>query len=602
MKINSWAGCVLAMSLGISLLSPVVIFRKVWTRDWWNSCDDGVLMKRQTSGWQKASAVSSVQISQVRLHLLASLMLVLFYNSTFFQHVLAVYPLTWQSVGFLVSLSLGLAAVLMLLLTLIGWRFSTKPVLTLIFLLSSVTAYFMNTYDVVIDHTMIKNIVRTNYREAFELLSLPLLGYVFMLGIVPATFVARVTPFSLSWRMELLSKAMWIGGCLLVIFSSVLLFSKYYVSFFRENESLRYYANPAYVLYSATKYLRKTFTVTQTALRPLGTDACIAATATERKLIVLVVGESARSDRFALNGYHRQTNPLLSQEEVISFSQMYSCGTSTAFSVPCMFSVYPREQFNEQKGKNTENLLDVLRRVGVHVLWRDNNSNSTDVAGRVLYQDYKQPKNNPICDVECRDEGMLLGLQEYIDIQRQGDIMIVLHQMGNHGPAYYKRYPAEFERFTPVCSTNQLNQCTNEEVGNAYDNAILYTDAFLAKVIALLKTNGQNFRTAMVFISDHGESLGEYGIYLHGLPYTIAPENQKHIASVFWFGDRFQIDRQASREKAGHRFSHDNLFHTILGLFKIETSVYDKQLDMLHEETKWLKLAGHLETRTGKAL
>lgn len=602
MKTNSWAGYVFAMSLGISLLRPVVIFSKVRVRDWWNACNDGVQKKRQFSRWHETSTVSSVKISQVRLHLLASLLFVLLYNTTFFRHVLAVYPLTWQSIGFLVSLSLGFTAVLMLLLTLIGWRFSTKPVLILLFLLASVAAYFMNTYDVVIDHTMIKNIVRTNYREAFELLSLPLLGYVFMLGLVPAMFVARVTLFPPSWRMELLSKTVWIGGCLLVIFSFVLLFSKYYVSFFREHESLRYYANPAYALYSAGKYLRKTFAVTQTALRPIGTDAHIAATATERKLMVLVVGESARSDRFALNGYRRPTNPLLSQEEVISFSQMYSCGTSTAFSVPCMFSVYPREQFSEQKGKGTENLLDVLRRVGVHVLWRDNNSNSTDVAGRVLYQDYKQPKNNPICDVECRDEGMLLGLQEYIDTQQQGDILIVLHQMGNHGPAYYKRYPAEFERFTPVCSTNQLNQCTNEEVGNAYDNAILYTDAFLAKVIALLKTNGQHFRTAMVYISDHGESLGEYGIYLHGLPYAIAPENQKHIASVFWFGNRFQIDRQALREKAGRRFSHDNLFHTILGLLKIETSVYDKQLDILHDETVWLQVDGHLETRTVKAL
>jgi len=385
------------------------------------------------------------------------------------------------------------------------------------------------------------------------------------------------------------------GGCLLVIFGFVLLFSNYYVSFFRENESLRYYANPAYALYSAGKYLRKTFAVAQTALRPIGTDAHMAATATERDLVVLVVGESARSDRFALNGYHLPTNPLLSQEEVISFSQMYSCGTSTAFSVPCMFSVYPREQFNEQKGKNTENLLDVLRRAGVHVLWRDNNSNSMDVAGRVSYQDYQQPKNNPICDVECRDEGMLVGLQEYINAQQQGDILIVLHQMGNHGPAYYKRYPAEFERFTPACSTNQLNQCTTEEVGNAYDNAILYTDAFLAKVIALSKANDQRFRTAMVYVSDHGESLGEYGIYLHGLPYAIAPDNQKHIASVFWFGNQFQIDRQMLREKAGRRFSHDNFFHTVLGLFEIETSVYDKQLDILHGEPEGIQLIGHHE-------
>ena len=210
------------------------------------------------------------------------------------------------------------------------------------------------------------------------------------------------------------------------------------------------------------------------------------------------------------------------------------------------------------------------------------------------YQDYKQPGINPVCDIECRDEGMLAGLQEYIDGQQQGDILIVLHQMGNHGPAYSKRYPPAFERFTPTCTTNQLNECTNEEIGNAYDNAILYTDAFLAQAITLLKNNSQKFETAMAYFSDHGESLGEYGLYLHGLPYAMAPESQKHIASVFWFGDRFKIDKKALRDKATQRFSHDNLFHTVLGLFEIETSVYNKQLDIARNAPEQCKEPIHV--------
>lgn len=526
-----------------------------------------------------------MKIAQTHLHLWASLLLVLIYNTSFFRHVLEVYPITWQNIGFLVSLTVGLGTVLMLLLTIFGWTRSTKPVLIALFPLASLTAYFMNTYDVVIDHTMIGNVVQTNYHEAADLFSLPLLGYVAVLGVLPAALVAMVAIKPLTWRRQLLSKAICLCCCLAVALGLILLFSKFYASFFREHKPLRYYANPAFTLYSFGKYLvDKNFVAVKTAPRPLGTDAHIPATDTDRELVILVVGEAARADRFSLNGYPRPTNPLLSRENVISLSQMYSSGTATAYSVPRMFSVYPRDQYSERKGENTENLLDVLSHAGVHVLWRDNNSDSKGVAVRVPYQDYRHPDNNPVCDEECRDEGMLAGLQEYIDSRQKGDILIVLHQMGNHGPAYFKRYRPPFERFTPVCRTNQLNECTNEEIGNAYDNAILATDSFLAEVIGLLKKNDQRFETAMVYLSDHGESLGEYGIYLHGLPYAMAPDNQKHIAAVLWFGSRFTVDRQALREKAGHRFSHDNLFHTVLGLFEIETSVYNRQLDIIHNE------------------
>ena len=87
----------------------------------------------------------------------------------------------------------------------------------------------------------------------------------------------------------------------------------------------------------------------------------------------------------------------------------------------------------------------------------------------------------------------------------------------------------------------------------------------------------------MFYMSDHGESLGEYGIYLHGLPYAVAPENQKHVASILWFGDSYQIDQQAVRRKADNPFTHANFFHTVLGLMEIQTSVYKKELDILSD-------------------
>ena len=248
-----------------------------------------------------------------------------------------------------------------------------------------------------------------------------------------------------------------------------------------------------------------------------------------------------------------------------------------------MFSLLGRDNYSDKKAKSTENVLDVLKHGGVKILWRDNNSSSKGVADRVDYQSFRSSKANPICDEECRDEGMLSGLQDYIDGQEQGDLLIVLHQMGNHGPAYYKRYPQTFEKFTPVCKTNQIERCTPAEIGNAYDNAILYTDDFLTKTIDFLKQNDDNFQTALVYMSDHGESLGENGIYLHGLPYFMAPDAQKHVGALMWFGRQSKqiIDTAKLKQVANNHFSHDNLFHTLLGLMQIETSVYHSEADIL---------------------
>lgn len=525
-----------------------------------------------------------MKMTQTKLNFFSAIFFVLLTNRSFFQHVVEIYPITLKNSGFLISLVVGLMAFILLFLTLISSKYTIKPVLILLLLTASITAYFMDTMNVVIDHTMLQNVLQTNFNETTDLLSVKLLLYCVLLGVLPGIVVYKIKLEPMSWQKSTLAKLKTAGISVVVVLGLVLIFSKFYTSFFREHKPLRYYTNPTYLLYSIGKYINKNFYTAKNVVRPLGLDAKIPATDTDRELIILVVGEAVRADRFSLNGYERETTPLLRKEHVVSFAQMYSSGTSTAFSVPCMFSNFPRDLFDERKGVSNENLLDVLQHAGVHVLWRDNNSDSKGVATRVPYQDYKQRSINSMCDdIECRDEGMLVGLQDYINAQQQGDIVIVLHQMGNHGPAYYKRYPAAFERFTPTCQTNQLDECTNEEISNAYDNTVLYTDYFLQKVISLLKDNTSRFETAMVYMSDHGESLGEYGIYLHGLPYAMAPDNQKHIASLFWFGDSFKIDKKALQQKANQPFSHANLFHTMLSLMEIETAVYNKNLDIIHD-------------------
>jgi lipid A ethanolaminephosphotransferase len=201
----------------------------------------------------------------------------------------------------------------------------------------------------------------------------------------------------------------------------------------------------------------------------------------------------------------------------------------------------------------------------------------------VPYEDYRTPENNPICEEgECRDEGMLQGLEHYIAQNRHKDILIVLHQMGNHGPAYYKRYPKHFEKYTPVCQTNQVEQCTQEEIGNAYDNALRYTDHFLNETIEFLKRYDTTHAAAMLYMSDHGESLGEHGIYLHGMPYFMAPESQTHVGALMWFNESFKEERniQTFLKRKDESYSHDHLFHTLLGLFDVDTDLYRPSRDM----------------------
>ena len=474
--------------------------------------------------------------------------------------------------------------------TLFASRYTTKPILILTLIVSAFTAYFMDTYHIIIDDSMIRNTLQTNLSESSDLFSFKLVAYIFVLAILPSYFIYKTKIEYKSFKQEIFAKLktlfLSLGIILIIVFS----FSKFYTSFFREHKPLRYHVNPIYWIYSIGDYINKTIHNGPLVVKEIGKDAKISQEEIKKpELIIMVVGEAARADRFSLNGYEKETNPQLKKEDIVNFSNMYSCGTSTAESVPCMFSIFGKANYDHKKGISTENVLDVLTHTNeVKILWRDNNSDSKGNALRVDFEDYRTNATNTKCDDECRDEGMLVGLDDYIKKNQGKDILIVLHQMGNHGPAYYKRYPKEFEKFTPVCKSNQLEACSQEEISNAYDNAILYTDYFLSKVINFLKPYSNNYETAMFYMSDHGESLGENGIYLHGLPYFMAPDGQKHISSLMWFGGEIKedIDVEKLNTYKNNSFSQDNLFHTLLGLFEVETDVYKKEMDILTNAKK----------------
>jgi len=425
--------------------------------------------------------------------------------------------------------------------------------------------------------------------ETLDLLTIKQAVYFILFGLLPSLFIYKVKLEDRTFKKELFAKLKLLGVALVIILISLFSFSKHYTSFAREHKPLRFSVNPTYWIYSTGKYINLTYNSSKLVVQKIGLDAKIKRDDTNRtKIVIMVVGEAARADHFSLNGYERDTNPQLAKVNIINFSNISSCGTSTAVSVPCMFSKYDRGDYSYKKGISTENVLDVLSHTNqVSILWRDNNSDSKGVALRVPYKDYKSSKNNTVCtEGECRDIGMLVGLDKYVEKNRGKDILIVLHQMGNHGPAYYKRYTKDFEKFKPVCKTNELEQCSQEEIKNAYDNAILYTDNFLVKTIDFLKKYDKTHDTAMIYMSDHGESLGEAGVYLHGLPYFMAPDAQTHIGSIMWFGKSMskKINAENLRKKANQDYTQDNLFHTLLGIFNVATKVYDEKMDMLKNE------------------
>lgn len=521
--------------------------------------------------------------SAFRVIALTALFTLLSGNKALFAGVNSVYPWADGSALFIGSLAIVIVALTVLLMALIAMLLTTRVTACLFLLTAAAAGYFADQYGVVIDTSMLVNAVETDRSEVGDLLSAGLVARLLLLGVIPCIFVWLVPVRSAPIVVRLRQQALAAAGSAAIVAACIVAFSAEYASFFREHKSLRQYANPVFPVYSVGKYLAEAINgrVTVPAeFIAVGTDAKVAENDDGRELIVMVVGETARRDRFSLNGYDRDTNPLLSAESnIVSYSKVSACGTSTAVSVPCMFSMLDRDSFDRGAARNVENALDILTRSGVNVLWRDNNSGSKGVADRVAYEDFRTPDTNPVCDEECRDVGMLAGLQDYID-SRDGDILIVLHQMGNHGPAYFKRYPKSFERFTPACQSVELSACSREEIGNAYDNAILYTDYFLSEVIALLKDNTPAYETAMLYVSDHGESLGESGLYLHGAPYMFAPAEQVEVPVIVWLGASADVELASALELREAESSHDAVSAALIRLFEVETAQLDLGEDL----------------------
>jgi lipid A ethanolaminephosphotransferase len=503
-----------------------------------------------------------------------------------------------QRLALIVGLGLLLVGALAALLSLLAWPRVLRPAASALLLVAAFNTHFMWQYGVVIDPTMLANVVHTDVREVRDLLSWALPGTVLLVAGLPLWALWR-RPLALrSLGPQAVRNLMGALAALALLVAAALMSYQGLASLMRNHKDLRYMANPLNTVYAGARLAVDQLPRQVRPLQPVGQDAALGASYAHQPrppLLVLVIGETARAQNFGLNGYARNTTPMLArwqaQGDLVNFAQVSSCGTNTQVSLPCIFSPLTRAQGGDKTPEH-ENLLDVLQRAGLAVLWIDNQAGCKGVCDRVpnaYAGDHAVPG---LCEgSECYDAAMLDGLDQRLaalDPQRRArGVVVVMHQMGSHGPAYAKRAPADQKPFQPECQSVTLSDCPHEQLVSAYDNSIAYTDHFLGQTLQWLKARADRGSedTGLIYVSDHGESLGENGLYLHGVPYALAPTQQTQVPMVSWFSPGLQrrtgLSMGCLRGHAAAPISHDHVFHSVLGLMDVQTRAYQPALDAL---------------------
>ncbi len=496
-------------------------------------------------------------------------------------------PRTPGAMATIVAIAAIIGAAFTLVLAPFAHRRIVKPLLSSVIVVAAVVGWFQQEFGTIVDEAMIASALETDAAEAGELLGWPFFRHLLLYAGLPCMVIAwiRIRPARTLIRGMARYAASFVLAAVVLVAGAWAEYKNIAV-LGREHTELRMMINPSYAMFSTWKVFANAHAAAAVAPIPVGTDAVAMRGAGGRpRVVVLVVGETARADHFSLNGYSRPTNPALSRLPLINYSRASACGTSTAVSVPCMFSHLDRDTFDAGNPRRYENLLDVLSHAGVKTLWRDNNTGCKGLCDDVEYTTYREGSNPGFCGADgCVDEVLLDGLAEKIEAV-PGDLFVVLHQNGSHGPAYHRRYPERFKVFEPQCESDAPQSCAVEELVNSYDNTIRYTDYFLSRVIELLTSLSDKRDVAMLYASDHGESLGEHGVYLHGLPYLIAPRAQTRVPMLLWMSSRYLrdagIEQQCLQASSDEPVAHDHLFHSVLGLFDIRSGVHRDQLDLL---------------------
>ncbi|MFN3986368.1 MAG: phosphoethanolamine transferase [Rhodocyclaceae bacterium] len=543
----------------------------------------------RTNAHARSALIPRVTVLPETLMLGAALYWTLCLNTGFWHAALAGrVPLQAATLWFALCAGVLITALHALLLGLCVPSRILKPAIATITIIGAVAAYHVSNYAIALSPGMMRNVFTTDPAEARELLTPRLFATVVLQAGVAALMLSRIHLQQAPSVRAVLRRTAFVGATTLIAVAAILAASQDIAALMRNNKHLRYQIMPAALVYSSARAASHQSQQASTIRAVVGEDARLGSTwATARKplLMVVVVGETARAANWGLNGYARDTTPRLAASDAINFTAVDSCGTDTETSVPCMFSAIGRRNYDEATIRASDSLLHLVARSGIAVNWVDNQSGCKGVCTDLDSSSTDRTAGRAGCDGEyCLDEVLLEELAALADEGGNTNRLVVLHQIGNHGPAYHRRYPESFRRFTPTCDTADLRRCTRDEIVNSYDNALLYTDTVLARTLAWLADQQADFDTALVYVSDHGESLGEKGLYLHGMPYALAPAEQTRVPMLIWLSDGFaqrnRLDAACLHAQADQPASHDHLFHTLLGLMDIATSVYDRKLDV----------------------
>lgn len=497
--------------------------------------------------------------------------------------------------GFVITIPLFFLACLNFLFSLFSWPKISKPFFIILLILSSMVSYAGFNYGVMFDYGMIANIIETDSSEASSYLSLYSIMWTLVMGIIPALIIYKLPmkPLTNPFKFVTAKIASMLVSLVLIGLIAAMYYQDY-ASVGRNNSYLKKMIIPTQFVYSASQYVKDTYFTTPQPYKQIGLDAkqsdvALVQAHTKPTLMIMVVGETARAQNYELNGYHRNTTPYTRELDMISFQDVTACGTATAVSVPCMFANMNRDNFERSQADNQDNLLDIMKRANVSQLWKENDGGDKSVAKNITKIEIDRSRKDEMCNGStCYDMALLENIDKNI-ADLNGNRMITLHLIGSHGPTYYQRYPSNKAIFKPDCPRADIENCSQEQIINSYDNTILYTDYVISQMIEKLQQLNEQYNTALVYISDHGESLGENGTYLHGIPYRFAPEYQTKVPLMVWMSPSFQqtknIDYTCLKKAASKTgtYSHDNIFHSMLGVMDISTEEYQAELDIFSQ-------------------
>ncbi len=444
-----------------------------------------------------------------------------------------------------------------------------RVLLALLAVVSATALYFIVTYGVIIDATTVGNVLNTRYSEASAFFSWPLWLCIGGLGVVPAAYcLLQPIDYGKARRM-----AACCGGALALVLATAAANIGQTLWISEHDTELGALLQPwSYLVNSVRVASSKHDEQAEEIRLPDGRVAD-----QKKAVVVLVIGESARKANFQLYGYGRPTNPKLSRRRGLTVLQARSCATYTTAGTKAIL-----------EPKNSSDLYEVLPnyafRTGADVAWRTTNWGEPPIHIDDYLTDTELAERYPDA---CKDyDGILFaGLRERIAQSTKHKVLIVLHTSTSHGPYYAGKYPKEFEVFRPVARNVEEGEKNTDLLVNAYDNTIVYTDHLLDSLISTLQSL-TGWHSAMLFISDHGESLGENKMFMHGLPMSIAPKVQYEIPFIVWTSEDFrrckpQSDKATPPEgQLPAVIDQHYVFHSVLNLLSIQSTAYDERHDI----------------------